>query len=85
MKYQLRAAEEVRVLLTPGGTDRLLRLAIAAAEQSSGWGPGEEFCYEIEDRDHLIEGFERSAFVVRHLGPAYDVTFYDGPGGQFIQ
>ena len=85
MDYILRAREEVRQLLTPGEADRLIRLAISAAEATPDWGPGQEHYHEVDEEAYLEEGFERSGFVVRHAGKCYEIDYYDGPGSQFVQ
>jgi hypothetical protein len=73
------------VLLTPGEADRLVRLAIAAAEATPDWGSGQEHYYEIEEERYVEEGFELSGFVVRHAGERYEIDFYHGPGSEFVQ
>jgi hypothetical protein len=83
--YILRARDEVRTLLTPGEADRLVLLAIAAAEATPDWGPGQEHHYEIEEEAYVEEGFELSCFVVRHVGERYEIDFYHGPGSEFVQ
>ena len=82
--YVLRARDEVRAMLTPGEADRLVRLAISAAEATPDWGPGREHYHEIEEEAYVEEGFERSGFVVRHAGACYELDFYHGPGPQFV-
>jgi hypothetical protein len=48
MNYQLRAEADVR-LLAGRHLDRLLRGAVVSAEASPGWGPGEEFYFEVDE------------------------------------
>jgi hypothetical protein len=81
----LRAREDVELLLTKAETDRLVALAVAAAEASPHWGPSREFIYEVTDDDHVFDGFERSSFTVSHQGTVYDVRYYDGFSTEFIQ
>lgn len=79
MPHRFRADADVRPLVGRN-LDRLLRAAVAAAECSTGWGPGAEFCHEIDEPAFVAGGFERSAFVELHPGAGDDITLYHGSG-----
>lgn len=75
---QKRVAKEFR----KGELDRLVQLAVSAAERSPGWAKGQEFVYEIEDEEYVFDGIEHSTLTVCHAGSRYEVYYYNGLSGE---
>ena len=77
----VHAQKKVAKAFRKGELDRLVRAAVAAAEKSKGWAEGEEFVYEIEDEEYVIDGVTNSTLTVCHVGSRYEVYYYDGATG----
>jgi hypothetical protein len=76
--YFVSARDRVAQYFGAGEMERLVESACAAAEQSQHWRPGDEFIFELVEPAYVIEGVERSAFIVHHHGKSYEVRYYDG-------
>lgn len=75
---QKRVAREFR----KSELERLLREAVAAAEQEPGWQAGQEYEYEIEDEEYVFDEIQCSHFLVCHTGARYEVYYFNGLSGE---
>jgi hypothetical protein len=71
--YTIHARARVLELFEENDVDRLAQQACDAAAKSQGWGPGEEFIFEIKDELYSIPGIEPSVLIVCHKGDMYEI------------
>ena len=83
--YTIHARARVLELFAENDVDRLAQQACDAAAKFQGWGPGEEFVFEIKDEPYSYPGVEPSLVIVCHKADKYEVFFYHGPMAETIQ